>query len=149
MLLHWRPEQGSGSLRDRANASLRDRAIGSLRDRVLKKACRACIRVDMSASRCMFICAHVFACMRLSVLVCVLLASKGSSNGLTGAKRKLYVGSFCRGCLWQRGLDRNPVTARHASRCPIGSKGPRVPHKNWVANLGGKQRTADMGARPC
>ena len=67
---------GSGSLRRRANGSLRDRANGSLRDRFLQKACRACMRVDMYASRCMFvlICAHVFACMRLSVLVGVYVS---------------------------------------------------------------------------
>ena len=56
---------GSGSLRNRANGSLRECANGTLPDRVLKKACRACMRVDMSASRCMFICAHVFTCVRV------------------------------------------------------------------------------------
>ena len=65
---------GSGSLRRRANGSLRDRANGSLRDRFLQKACRACMRFDMFASRCMFIYAHARAGMRLFVLVGVYIA---------------------------------------------------------------------------
>ena len=66
--------RGSGSLRRRANGSLRDRANGSLRDRFLQKACRACMRVDMFAPRCMFIYAHARAGMRLFVLVGVYIA---------------------------------------------------------------------------